>query len=36
MVVRAVIIHPPATLKVLGGLDRAAARAPPAGDAQAA
>jgi hypothetical protein len=26
----------PATLKVLGGLDRAAARAPPAGDAQAA
>jgi hypothetical protein len=36
MVVRAVIIHPPATLRVLGGLDRAAARAPPAGDAQAA
>ena len=36
MVVRAVIIHPPATLKVLGGLDRAAARAPPVGDAQAA
>ena len=36
MVVRAVIIHPPATLRTLGGLDRAAARAPPAGDAQAA
>jgi hypothetical protein len=36
MVVRAVIIHPPATFRVLGGLDRAAARAPPTGDAQAA
>ena len=33
MVVRAVIIHPPATLRVLRGLEQAAARAPPdAGD----
>ena len=36
MVVRAVVIYPPATRRVLGGLARAAARAPPAQGAQAA
>ena len=36
MVVRSVVIYPPATRRVLGGLARAAARAPPAQGAQAA
>ena len=36
MVVRAVVVRPPATLKLLAGLDRAAARGPPVLQSQAA